>query len=112
VRPLDEESVRRNASSLAGVYEILVGLTNGESRRIYVGQASCILDRLSQHERRSENDCVRQNVSKFACYFRFAPLATQWERDGAERGLYLKYLHSCNDPRVIPASPDVLVIEE
>jgi hypothetical protein len=108
---LSKQSISLYAPLSAGVYEIWLGYQDGSKRRIYVGQAVNIDNRLSDHLNENDNDCLRELVSKYACYFRFAKLATQWERDGAERALYLRYRHHCNSASGIPSSPNVVLSE-
>jgi len=109
---LNRENVNRLNSGLAGVYEIWLGYTDGSKRRIYVGQASDLASRLSTHLQSSDNACVRGYVSRYQCFFRLALLSKQQERDGAERALYLRHNHHCNDPGGIPSGPNVTLSEQ
>ena len=108
--PYSIQNIVDYVPSTAGVYELSVQLKNGNLRVFYVGQARDLRNRLYEHLQVNEsNDCVRENVKKYICHFKFAFLTTLIERDGAERALYFYYNPECNDPKAIPSGPDVTI---
>jgi excinuclease UvrABC nuclease subunit len=103
-----ESEVQKYAPLEAGVYVLAVKLTDGNLRVFYVGQTDNLDRRLKEHLSKSEsNECVRGNVSRYACMFRYATVARQVDRDRAERALYRKFVPSCNDGDAIPDVADV-----
>jgi excinuclease UvrABC nuclease subunit len=90
-------NVKAYAPTSGGVYEIYAKLKNGGRTLIYVGQASNLEERLLQHLQDSEpNDCLRNNVSKFACEFRYLRVSSAAERDSLETKLIQTGNPDCN----------------
>ena len=103
-------NVNSYVSKKAGVYKLLDKLKSGKLWPFYVGQALDLNDRLNNHLRDSEkNDCIKDKVKEYECYFKFALLPSGDDRDGAERALYIHYESECNDPDAIPSGPDIEV---
>ena len=99
-------NVNSYTSETSGVYKLSVKLKNGNLKPFYIGQASDLKKRLNEHLSVNEkNDCIKENVSKYECRFKFARLSLQGNRDGAERALYIRYKPECNDPNAIPNGP-------
>jgi len=87
-------------SHSAGVYK-LSSLVAGRYQVFYVRQAENLNKELRGHLSAIEsNDCIRNNFWYYTCYFQFALVASQLDRDCAERALYDHYKPSCN--RVSP----------
>lgn len=104
----NEDNVDDYVPEKSGVYKLSVELKNGKLKPFYVGQALDLNDRLNEHLSNSEeNDCIKDNVSKYDCHFKFAPLSLQKNRDGAEKALYIRYKPECNDSDAIPNGPDI-----
>ena len=80
----------------AGVYRL--SCQRDDKRPVfYVGQAETLDKRLRDHLSDEEpNVCIKRNLRDHTCYFRFAELAKQAERDYAERALYDHYKPECN----------------
>ena len=100
-----EEEVTRYVPSEAGVYVLWVKLNNGKWQCFYVGQASDLEDRLLDHLYDSEeNECIKNNVSRYTCGFEYAEVTKQKDRDGIEKFLYDHYKRECNkkDPGGAP----------
>ncbi len=89
-------NVNIHAPLSAGVYRL--SCQKGNNRPIfYVGQAENIDSRLRAHLSDDEpNDCIKRNLRDYTCYFRFAKLERQTERDCSERALYDHYKPECN----------------
>ena len=103
--PYTEAKVKAGAPALGGVYLLWVQLKNEEWICFYGGQAGDLRERLLDHlSDGEENDCVKENVSKYICGFEFAKVAKQTNRDGIEKFLYDHYKPECNqvDPGGTP----------
>ena len=80
----------------AGVYKLLY-FTANQPRVFYVGQAENLRRVFMKHLSDTEtNACIRRNFWYNTCYFKFAVVESQSERDGAERALYDHYKPPCN----------------
>ena len=79
-----------------GVYKLFYLVAN-RPRSFYVGQAENLRKVLLNHLLDAEpNVCIRRNFWYNTCYFQFAGVASQSERDGAERALFDHYRPLCN----------------
>jgi len=89
-------NVNEHAPASAGVYRL--SCQTGEKRPVfYVGQADNLDERLRDHLSDEEpNDCIRLKLKNYTCYFRFAKVSKQEDRDCAERALYDHYEPECN----------------
>lgn len=95
--PYTKSEVKKYVPAKAGVYVLWVKLKNGKWRCFYVGQASDLRDRLLDHlSDDEENDCIKNNVTKFNCGFEYAKVSKQSDRDGIEKFLYDHFKHECN----------------
>ncbi len=102
------DNVSLYAPEKAGVYKLSVKLKNGNLKPFYVGQAKNLKGRFKKHlSDNEENGCIKDNVENYKCRFKYALVALQNDRDGAERALYLHYKPECNDPDAIPNEPDI-----
>ena len=80
----------------AGVYKLFSLIVN-RRQLFYVGQAENLNKGLWGHLSDMEpNACVRSNFWYYTCYFQFAIVASQLDRDCAERALYDYYKPPCN----------------
>lgn len=96
--PYTEEKIKLYATESAGVYLLWVKLKNDKWRCFYVGQAKNIKQRLLDHLSDSEeNECIKENVSKFVYGFEYAVISKQDDRNGAEKYLYNYYKPECNN---------------
>lgn len=103
--PYSQEKVKLNATESAGVYLLWVKLKNEKWKCFYAGQAKNIKQRLLNHlSDNEENDCIKENVSKYVCGFEYAIISKQADRDGAEKYLYNHYSPECNN--VDPSAPN------
>lgn len=103
--PYNKEKIENNATTSAAVYLLWVKLKSDKWRCFYVGQASNIHDRLLDHlSDEEDNECIKENVSKFICGFEYAVVTKQSNRDGIEKFLYDYYKPECNkvDPGGTP----------
>lgn len=92
---LDENGVN-TIKAIPGVYRLGYTGTDGKKYVYYVGQASDLKSRLSQHLSSAEqNSCCSGYVGKGKCYFRAAAISLQEERDAAEVALYKKFAPKC-----------------
>jgi len=95
--PYSEAKVNVNATESAGVYLLWVQLKNKKWRCFYAGQSEDIKERLLDHlSDNEENECIKNNVSKYVCGFEYAVISKQADRDGAEKYLYDQYKPECN----------------
>jgi len=89
-------NVDNYAPGYAGVYKLLYLVAN-RPRLFYIGQTENIRKALLNHLSDTEpNACIRRNFGYQTCYFQFAGVASQIEREGAERALYDHYKPPCN----------------
>jgi excinuclease UvrABC nuclease subunit len=95
-------NVNTYAPASAGIYRLSY---KGDDKLpiFYVGQADALEDRLRDHLSNEEpNDCIKRRIKNYICYFRFAHVTKQAERDCAERALYDHYEPECN--KIAPPS--------
>lgn len=86
-----------HAPLAAGVYR-LSRKKEDEFPVFYVGQAENLSERLRDHLSDKEpNACIVRCLRQHSCYFRFAKVASQADRDCAERALYDNYKPNCNE---------------
>jgi hypothetical protein len=84
------------APRYAGVYKLFYFEAN-RRRLFYVSQAENLRQAFLSHLSDMEhNACIRRSFWYHTCYFQFAGVASQSERDGAERALYDHYRPLCN----------------
>jgi len=101
---LEVSNVTAHAPMSAGVYRLSCQ-KNDERIVFYVGQAEILYERLRDHVLAEEsNDCIRSNLGGYSCYFRFAMVDRQSDRDCAERVLYDHFQPECN-VEVPPGEP-------
>jgi predicted GIY-YIG superfamily endonuclease len=106
-KKLDQDGVDA-INKVAGVYRLMYyDTTKKEYYIYYVGQASDLNKRLSEHLSDTEkNACCKKRLKDYDCYFRAAAISKQSDRDGAEVALYNEYKPSC-----VEKVPDVESIE-
>ncbi len=96
-RPYTWSNVQSHAPTSGGVYKLAYPDGKGQLNVFYVGQADDLDQRLKQHLADSEtNQCIRGKLARHSCQFAYASVASQTDRDGAERSLYDHYRPSCN----------------
>jgi hypothetical protein len=89
-------NVEDSAPRDAGVYKLFYIVAN-RPRVFYVHQADNLRRALLSHLSDTEpNVCIRRSFWYYTCYFKFAGVASQSERDGAVRALYDHYKPLCN----------------
>lgn len=105
----NSDNVDKYVPEKAGVYKIAVLQSNDKLKVHYVGQSTDLNNRLKAHLdlKNEENDCLIEHLRKYHRRFKFAQVALQNNRDGAERALYFYYIPECNDPDAIPDGPDI-----
>jgi excinuclease UvrABC nuclease subunit len=94
---LNDNNVKQNVPSQAGVYLLWVQLKNEKWRCHYVGQAENLQERLLAHCSQDEqNDCINNNVQNYTSGYEFAKVSKQVDRDAIEKYLYDYYKPQCN----------------
>jgi excinuclease UvrABC nuclease subunit len=94
--PLTYDEIQR-VSDLGGVYRLSYLSADKSYYVFYVGKAESLKKRILNHiGNLEENTCIRSYIKKYPCYFRFAVIAGEHERSGAERQLFLKFSPKCN----------------
>lgn len=90
-------NVNIHAPLSAGVYRL--SCKEGDKLPVfYVGQAENLYERFRDHLSDGEpNACIVRCLRRYTCYFRFAKVARQADRDCAERALYDHYNPRCNE---------------
>ena len=90
-------NVKTYVPNSAGVYRLSYK-SDDNLPVFYVGQADTLDGRLHYHLSDEEpNDCIRRRLKNRRCYFRFARVTRQEDRDCAERALYDHYKEpECN----------------
>lgn len=106
-KKLDQDGVD-TINKVAGVYRLIYyNITKKKYYVYYVGQASDLNKRLSEHLPDNEqNTCCKKRLKDYNCYFRAAAIPKQDDRDGAEVALYNEYKPGC-----VEKIPDVDPIE-
>jgi len=92
-----QSNVNIHAPLSAGIYRL--SCQRGDKRPVfYVGQAENLHERLRNHLSDAElNGCIVRCLRRHTCYFRFASVARQADRDCVERALYDHYNPECNE---------------
>ena len=81
----------------AGVYRLSCK-KDDEFPVFYVGQAENLYERLRDHLSDKEpNACIVRCLQQYSCYFRYARVASQADRECTERALYDNYKPNCNE---------------
>lgn len=89
-------NVNMHAPASAGVYRLSFK-SEDKVLVFYVGQADDLRERLQGHLSDVEpNVCIQRHLRNYTCYFCFAPVAKQADRDYAERALYDHFTPECN----------------
>ncbi|HLB25711.1 MAG TPA: hypothetical protein VJM83_05225 [Nitrospirota bacterium] len=92
----DEKTVRAKVGDRAGVYKLSRLQKDGSLKPFCVGQAPSLAMRLLEHLTSLEENCVKEELKKGECQFRFAYLYTKEDLDAAEQALYKRYGPKCN----------------
>lgn len=105
--PYTKSNVKVHAPESAGVYRLSYTL-HDKVFVFYVGQAENLYEGLRDHLSRGEpNNCIRSYLRNYNCYFRFAGVASQLDRNGAERALYDHFDHVCNEAAPVGLADDI-----
>lgn len=82
-----------------GVYRLSYKSADGSYYVFYIGRSDAsVKERLLQHISESEeNLCIKINIKNLECYFKFAPVDDQTERENIERTLYEHFKPRCNN---------------
>src|SRR2546427_8009320 len=92
-----ESNVRSSVEQKSGVYRMAVIGTDGNHHPFYVGQSQDLRGRLLQHLSPAEtNSCLKTKLARAKCYFRFAYVPLQVERDSEEKSLIQQFEPECN----------------
>src|SRR5438046_9027077 len=92
-----EANVRQGVEERAGVYRMAVTGADGKYNPFYVGQSKDLRGRLLQHLSPAEtNSCIKTKLARNRCYFRFAYMPLQVERDPEEKALIEEFDPECN----------------
>lgn len=89
---LDTDSVKKNAPSAPGVYELSlvdahIEYPNGADSVFYIGSAGNIRKRMKEHLKLyNKNGGIREYLEKYDCFFRYIILETNWQEE--EKKLY------------------------
>lgn len=91
-----------NISSIpqrSGLYRISYKApSEGKFYVFYVGKAGNLQERLSSHLKDSESNlCIKKMLSNYQCAFRYAPIDSNANIDGAEAFLINYFKPSCNE---------------
>lgn len=93
---------------LSGVYRLSYKSSDGNIYVFYVGQAENIKERIGEHFSQTENNlCVREKLTKYTCYVRYARVDNSNVKNGAEKYLYRHYSPSCNLAE--PEGSDIII---
>ena len=88
---------------IPGVYKIASLHHYGRLTPIYIGKASNLFFSLKAHlDPKKQNLCLKKELKKRICCFKFAILFEEKERQGALKALCLHYQPLCNDLEEIP----------
>lgn len=102
---LTNDDIQKHVPKSARVYLLWVKLQNGKWRCFYVGQADNLEKRLFDHTSDSEsNGCIKTKVLKRVCWFEYAKIGKQGDRNGIEKFFYDHFSPECNksDPGGTP----------
>lgn len=104
LRKYNEENVKKVVpTGKEGVYRLSY---QKEERYIifYVGRGN-LQERLSAHLQPSEsNECIKQHLKDYDCYFRFAIIEDEKDRMDVEWWMVKHYKPKCNDPEKVAHS--------
>ena len=107
--PMDEKVIRSKVDDRAGIYKLSRKQKDGTLKPFYVGQAPSLKMRLLEHVTAVDDSCIKEQLSKGDCHFRFACIYTKEDLDAAERALYQRYTPKCCDPARIPEAEEAEV---
>jgi len=81
-----------------GIYKILKNdRVNRRYTRVYVGKAENLQSRYNNHlSEYEENFCIRRNLKNEICYFRYALLSREEDRQNLEKQLLKEGTYQCN----------------
>ncbi len=93
--------ISSNASDIpesGGLYKVLRDDgEEGKLTRVYVGKAANLRSQFNYHLSDSEeNECLKKNLRNKTCYFKYALLSGEENRQNAEADLLSKGTYECN----------------
>ena len=98
--PYSIKTIMGDTKNIGAIYNLSFKNTERKHTVFYVGQSNELQATLLDHL--EENDpCIKKILNEKECYFRFAYLKNQGDRDCSERFLYDHYNPQCN--HTIPA---------
>jgi len=82
----------------AGIYKILKNdRQDGKYTRVYVGKADNLNTRYNDHlSEFEENLCIKRNLKNYECYFRYALISREEDRQDLEQRLLREGNYECN----------------
>lgn len=82
----------------AGIYKILRNDGEaGKKTRVYVGKADNLNTRYNNHlSEYEENFCIKRNLKNYECYFRYALVSREEDRQNYEEQLLMEGKYECN----------------
>ena len=107
--PMEEKTIRDKVEDRAGVFKISREGKDGGLKPVYVGQAGSVRTTLLDYLTSSAYPCVKEQLKKGGCQFRYAYLYEKADLDAAERALYRRYTPKCNESEPSPGAEEVEV---
>ncbi len=82
----------------AGIYKILRNSGEaGKRTRVYVGKADNLNTRYNDHlSEYEQNLCIKRNLKNYECYFRYALVSREEDRQNYEAQLLREGTYECN----------------
>jgi len=93
----NESNVDEYVPEEGGVYRLIY--KRGDKYYVfYIGQSENLWRRLKEHLDPNEPDeCIKRHIREYDCYFRFAKISSQQERNNLERSEIAQYRPRCNN---------------
>jgi hypothetical protein len=104
---MDEKTIRGKVEDRSGVYKLSRKQKDGSLKPFSTGQAASLKIRLLEHLTSTSQSCVKEQLTKGDCHFRFAYVYTKEDLDAAEKALYKRYTPKCSDKESVPDVEDV-----
>lgn len=105
--PADEKTIRDKVEDRSGIFKISLKVPDGSLKPIFTAQAASVRMKLLENVTALNGSCIKEQMAKGGCQFRFAYLYTKEDLDAADRALYKRYTPKCNDPKAVPEVEDV-----
>lgn len=102
---LNSQSINSIPSGTSGVYRLSYKSEDGNYYVFYIGKATDIKSRLTEHiSTEEQNICIKNYKSSKNCYFRYAIITKDYIRAAAEKQMYQQYQPVCNN--LLPEGSD------